>query len=434
MLAIGISMIIVLIMLLMGVPIMYSFMSAVLALVCYLGLDPTFILSYGYDATNAVVLLCVPLYVCVGTIMAKSNIGAALVGFVDIFVNRIKGGLGVAGIFASAVFGAISGSVAATLTCIGPIVLPKMFETGYPRGHAAALITNACPLGYFIPPSALMIVYAWSAQQSILACFLSTVVPGLILATLLSITNVLLLRNNQDVVVGERISVIEMRKMIIERTKISFPALLMPIIILGGTYSGMFTPTESAAIAIFYAVPVGFFIYKKLTLKTLADSLVASATTTGVVMIMIFCIMVLSRIMVMQDLPKIMTEFLYKITNNKNVVLLLINIMLLMLGMIMDDTSAMLLSVPILLPIAHAFGIHPVHLAAITGLNLGLGLITPPCAPMLYLGSRVSGVPINEMLRPTLMFIVFAWIPTLILTTYLPQLSLSLPGLVLGNI
>ena len=405
MLAIGISMIIVLITLLMGVPIMYSFMCAVLILVAYLGLDPTFILSYGYDATNAVVLLCVPLYVCVGTIMAKSDIGAALVGFVDMFVNRIKGGLGVAGVFASAVFGAISGSVAATLTCIGPIVLPKMFETGYPRGHAAALITNACPLGYFIPPSALMIVYAWSAQQSILACFLSTVVPGLILATLLSITNIVLLRNNQDIVVGEKVSISEMRKIIVERTKISFPALLMPVIILGGTYSGIFTPTESAAIAIFYAIPVGFFIYKKLTLETLEETLVSSATTTGVVMVMIFCIMVLSRIMVMQNLPKIMTEFLYKITDDKNVVLLLINIMLLMLGMIMDDTSAMLLSVPILLPIAHAFGIHPVHLAAITGLNLGLGLITPPCAPMLYLGSRVSGVPINEMLRPTLMFI-----------------------------
>jgi len=278
-----------------------------------------------------------------------------------------------------------------------------------------------------------MIVYAWSAQQSILACFLSTVVPGLILATLLSITNIVLLRNNQDIVVGEKVSISEMRKIIVERTKISFPALLMPVIILGGTYSGIFTPTESAAIAIFYAIPVGFFIYKKLTLETLEETLVSSATTTGVVMVMIFCIMVLSRIMVMQNLPKIMTEFLYKITDDKNVVLLLINIMLLMLGMIMDDTSAMLLSVPILLPIAHAFGIHPVHLAAITGLNLGLGLITPPCAPMLYLGSRVSGVPINEMLRPTLMFIIFAWVPTLILTTYFPQLSLSLPGLVLGN-
>lgn len=431
--AIGISMIIVLIMLLAGVPIMYSFMCAVFGLVIYLGLDPTFILSYGYDATNAVVLLCVPLYICVGTIMAKSDIGAALVDFVDMFVNRIRGGLGIAGVFASAIFGAISGSVAATLTCIGPIVLPKMFESGYPRGHAAALITNACPLGYFIPPSALMIVYAWAAQQSILACFLSTVIPGIILAFLLSIVNVMLLRNNNDVVVHDKISASEMKTMFIERTKISFPALLMPVIILGGTYSGVFTPTESAVVAIFYAIPVGMFVYKKLTLKALKETFVSSATTTGVVMVMIFCIMVLSRIMVMQELPRVMTEFLYGITDNKNVVLLLINIMLLALGMIMDDTSAMLLAVPILIPIATAFGIHPVHLAAVTGLNLGLGVITPPCAPMLYLGSRVSGVPVNEMIKPTFKFIAFAWVPTLILVTYFPQLSLWLPNMVLGN-
>lgn len=431
--AIGISMIIVLIMLLAGVPIMYSFMCAVFGLVIYLGLDPTFILSYGYDATNAVVLLCVPLYICVGTIMAKSDIGAALVDFVDMFVNRIRGGLGIAGVFASAIFGAISGSVAATLTCIGPIVLPKMFESGYPRGHAAALITNACPLGYFIPPSALMIVYAWAAQQSILACFLSTVIPGIILAFFLSIVNVMLLRNNNDVVVHDKISASEMKTMFIERTKISFPALLMPVIILGGTYSGVFTPTESAVVAIFYAIPVGMFVYKKLTLKALKETFVSSATTTGVVMVMIFCIMVLSRIMVMQELPRVMTEFLYGITDNKNVVLLLINIMLLALGMIMDDTSAMLLAVPILIPIATAFGIHPVHLAAVTGLNLGLGVITPPCAPMLYLGSRVSGVPVNEMIKPTFKFIAFAWVPTLILVTYFPQLSLWLPNMVLGN-
>lgn len=432
--AIGISMIIVLIMLLAGVPIMYSFMCAVFGLVLYLGLDPTFILSYGYDATNAVVLLCVPLYICVGTIMAKSDIGAALVDFVDMFVNRIRGGLGIAGVFASAIFGAISGSVAATLTCIGPIILPKMFESGYPRGHAAALITNACPLGYFIPPSALMIVYAWAAQQSILACFLSTVIPGIILASLLSAVNVFLLRNNKDVIVQDKISASEMKTMFLERTKISFPALLMPVIILGGTYSGIFTPTESAVVAIFYAIPVGMFVYKKLTLRALKETFISSATTTGVVMVMIFCIMVLSRIMVMQELPRVMTEFLYEITDNKNVVLLFINIMLLALGMIMDDTSAMLLSVPILIPIATAFGIHPVHLAAVTGLNLGLGVVTPPCAPMLYLGSRVSGVPVNEMIKPTFTFIAFAWIPTLILVTYFPQLSLWLPSMVLGNL
>lgn len=431
--SIGIAMVLVIILIIAGVPIMYAFMAAALGLVMLLDLDPSFIISYGYDSTNAVVLLCVPLYVCVGTIMAKSNIGAALINFVDLFVGRIRGGLGIAGVFASAIFGAISGSTTATLTCIGPIVIPKMIEDGYPRGHAAALITNACPLGYFIPPSALMIIFAWSARQSILACFLATVIPGVILATLLSVTNVVMLRNVKNLKSEEKIPSSEIVKEVCSRVKWSVPAILMPVIILGGTYSGVFTPTESAAIAIFYAVPVGMFVYKKLTWKALYETLADSATTTGVIMVMIFCVMVLSRIMVMQDLPAVITEFLHSISDSKYVILIFINIVLIILGMIMDDTSSMLLAVPILMPIAQSFGIEPVHLAAIMGMNLGLGLITPPCAMMLYFGARVSKVPVAEMMRPTLAFICFAWIPTLALTTYIPALSLWLPRVVLGK-
>lgn len=433
MLSIGIAMVFVIILIISGVPIMFAFMAAALSLVALLGLDPSFIISYGYESTNAVVLLCVPLYVCVGTIMAKSDIGSALINFVNLFVGRIRGGLGIAGVFASAIFGAISGSTTATLTCIGPIVIPKMIEEGYPRGHAAALITNACPLGYFIPPSALMIVFAWSARQSILACFLATVIPGIILATLLSITNVIMLKNVKNLKNEEIIPSSEIVKEVCSRVKWSFPAILMPVIILGGTYSGVFTPTESAAVAIFYAVPVGMLIYKKLSWRVLYDTLADAATTTGVIMVMIFCVMVLSRIMVMQDLPLMMTEFLHSISDSKYIILLFINIVLIILGMIMDDTSSMLLSVPILMPIAESFGIDPVHLAAIMGMNLGLGLITPPCAMMLYFGARVSKVPVAEMLKPTLIFIMCAWIPTLALTTYIPSLSLWLPKLILGR-
>lgn len=431
--SIGIAMLLVIILIVAGAPIMYAFLAAALGLVVILGLDPSFIVSYGYDSTNAVVLLCVPLYVCVGTIMAKSNIGSALINFVDLFVGRIRGGLGIAGVFASAIFGAISGSTTATLTCIGPIVIPKMIEDGYPRGHAAALITNACPLGYFIPPSALMIIFAWSARQSILACFLATVVPGIILAALLSATNVVMLRNVKNLKSEEKIPSSEIVREVFSRVKWSVPAILMPVIILGGTYSGVFTPTESAAIAIFYAVPVGMLIYKKLTWKALYETLADSATTTGVIMVMIFCVMVLSRIMVMQDLPSVITDFLHSISNSKYVILMFINIVLIILGMIMDDTSSMLLAVPILMPIARSFGIDPIQLGAIMGMNLGLGLITPPCAMMLYFGSRVSKVPVAEMMKPTLMFIAFAWVPTLLLTTYIPALSLWLPRLLLGK-
>ncbi len=418
----------------LGVPIMYSFIAAVFLLTFKLGYDPSFLLSYGFDATNAVVLLCIPLYVCVGSIMEKSNIGASLVDFVDLFVGRVRGGLGVVAVVASAIFGSISGSATATLTCIGAVVLPKMYENGYPRGHAAALLANACPLGLLIPPSASMIIYAWVAKQSILACFLATVLPGVILAIALSITNLVMLRKEEQITLPEKVSGEEFLAQFSRKSKASIPAFLMPIIVLGGTYSGMFTPTESAAVAVFYAIPVGKFIYKRLDRKALYETFVTTASTTGVVMVMIFGMMILSRLLIMQDLPGMITKFLAGVSQNPLVILLFVNLLLLFLGMIMDDTSAMLLSVPILVPITSSFGVHPVHLAAIVGVNLGLGIITPPCAPMLYLGSRVAKAPITEMFRPTLTFILFAWFPCLILVTYFPDLALWLPRLILGKV
>jgi tripartite ATP-independent transporter DctM subunit len=427
-------MILVVSLMMLGVSIIFSFLSAVLLMIVALEYDPSFLMSYGYDAISAVVLLCVPLYVCVGSVMEKSDIGKSLVDFIDVFVGRIKGGLGVVGCVAAAVFGSISGSCTATLTCIGGIMIPRMIEKKYPRGHAAALMVNACPLGLFIPPSASMILFAWASRQSILACFLATVLPGLILMILLSIVNVAVLRKNKEVVVEAPMTNSEFATRLKVDGRRAFPALLMPFIILGGTYSGIFTPTESAAVAVFYAIPVGFFVYKKLTAKKLFETFVETGSTTGVVMVMIFGMMILSRIMIMMDLPTIIIEFLSKISNNSNVILFFINLILLGLGMIMDDTSAMLLTVPILMPIAAAFNIHPVHLAAVVGVNLGLGVITPPCAPMLYLGSRVGNVPVLEMMKPTLIFIILAWVPTLICVTYFPTLSLWLPRLVLQNV
>ena len=426
------SMVFVIFMILLGIPIMYSFFAAIFLMVYLLGYSPSFLLSYGYDVINAVVLLCVPLYVCVGAIMSKSNIGAALVDFVDLFVGRIRGGLGIVAVVASAIFGSISGSAAATLTCIGSIMIPKMIDKGYPRGHVAALLTNACPLGLLIPPSASMIVYAWVSRQSILACFLATVLPGIVLVIMLSIVNVALLKNNENVIVKEKLAEKEFWIQVRTRGRFSIPAFIMPVTVLGGTYGGIFTPTEAAAVAVFYAIPVGWFVYKGLNYRILYETFVSTASTTGVVMIMCFGIMIFSRILVMQDLPGIITELLKKVSSNPYVVLLFVNILLLVLGMIMDDISAMLLTVPILVPITSAFGISPIHLAAIVGVNLGLGLITPPCAPMLYLGLRISGVNLSEIIGPTMKFILFAWVPTLICVTYFPRLSLWLPGVILG--
>ena len=207
----------------------------------------------------------------------------------------------------------------------------------------------------------------------------------------------------------------------------------MPVIVLGGIYSGTFTPTEAAAIAIIYSVPVGFFIYKQLTMKKLYHTFVETASTTGVIMVMIFCVMMLSRIYIMEDMPGMISDFLRSFSDDKTIILLGVNIVILIMGMIMDDTSCLLLGTPILLPVVQSFGVDPIHFAAIMGVNVAIGLLTPPTAPALYFGIQVTKTPLSAMLKPNMILLVTCWLPTLIAVTYFPDLALWLPRLVLGN-
>ena len=206
----------------------------------------------------------------------------------------------------------------------------------------------------------------------------------------------------------------------------------MPLLILGGIYGGFVTPTEAAALAVLYVLPLGFWIYKGLTIKKLFQVLRESVITTGAIMLMLFCIMILSRLYIMEDLPGLILDHLTSISENKIVILLMLNLFMVIIGMLMDDVSAVLLVTPILVPIAMQIGVSPVHFAAIVGVNIGMGNITPPTAPLLYLSAQLNEVPVAQALKPTLMMILFAWVPTLIITTYFPQLSLWLPNAILG--
>lgn len=418
--------------LLLGVYIQYAFLGATLYLLVSLGYKSSFLLTYGYGILNSLVLICVPLFIAVGLLMNKSGIGKCLVEFVDIFVGRVKCGLAVVAVVASGAFGSIAGSSLATLSCIGSIMKPRFDEAGYDKGFTAALITCAAPLGLLIPPSAHMILYSWAGRQSLLACFLATVGPGIMLMTLLSLTSYFILRNNPNIKTRDAMSWDEFIKMSKKRTVSAIPALLMPVMVLGGIYGGYFTPTEAAAVAVIYSIPVGFFVYKKLTVKELKETLIETASQTGVIMVMIFCIMMLSRIYIMEDLPGMITDIIKNFSTNKNVILLGTNIILLVIGMIMDDTSAILLCSPIFIPILQEFGVDPIHFAAIIGVNIGIGLLSPPTAPCLYFGSGVLKTDVIDMLPTTLKFILFAWMPTLIAVTYFPPLALWLPNFILG--
>ena len=423
---VAIALLVLLVVMFIGVPIPLAFLASSAYLVFVGGYDPAFLMPYGFSKTNSILLLTIPLFILAGSVMDKGGIGKKLIDTVERFVGKIKGGLGVVTVISCAIFGAISGSSSATLSCIGSIMSPRLKDNGYDEGFIGALIASSGVLGILIPPSMLMILFAWVGGQSVLASFLATLIPGLILMTLFSIVNLVYAKKNPNIKLYDYSKKVEKTG---KKEKGAIPALLMPVIILGSIYGGILTPTEAAAVSVLYAVPVGIIYYRELNLKTFKETMISAGKTTGVIMIMLFAVMILSRLYIMENLPQLILTLLTSISENKIVILIMVNIFMVVMGMLMDDCSGVLLVTPILLPVVTAIGVSPIQFAAIIGVNLGMGNITPPTAPLLYLAGRVADAEVKDMLRPTLALIIFAWLPTLILTTYVPQLSLFLPKL-----
>ena len=426
-----IAILLICVLLAIGVSVPMAF-AGVLVLLAYTGgHDVSGFLATGHWKMNSVILLAIPLFMMAGGIMQRGKIANPIVEIAELMFGHLRGGLTAASVVASAMFGAISGSGAATLTCIGGIIMPHLRRAKYPNGFSAALVISASPLGLLIPPSAAQLLYAWVGQLSVLRCFLATLLPGIILTILLIVVNFIMLRNNTTIQVTEIPK--QFVRQLTKKTWGALPAIFMPLIILGGIYGGIMTPTEAAGVAVIYAIPIGFFFYKGLTLGTLYESLKESAITIGVVMAMIFMVLIASRFLIFEDIPGMAEDLIYSISDNPIAILLMINLVMLLIGMLMDDISGIILSASLLLPIAQGVGVDPIHFAAIVGVNLGMGNITPPTAPLLYLGAQVTKVSVRELVGPTMIFIIFAWLPTLILTTFFPQVALFLPDLLLSK-
>lgn len=426
-----IAILILIVTLIFGIPVPFAFFTAIIYQVFVHGYDPGALLPYGFGQINNIVLLAIPLFIMLGSIVDRAGIGDKIIEPIEIVLGKFKSGLAIVTVLACAVFGSISGSAAATLTSVGTIMYSRMEKIGFPRGFAASLISSSSVLGLLVPPSAIMILFAWVGNQSVLAAFLSTVIPSIILVIFLSITSMVYLKN-------ENIHTVNLNdpsaalKTFTKKSVSSTPSLLLPVLVLGGIYGGFLTMTEAAGIAVIYSLFLGFVVYRGLSVKKLIKSLVESATTTGVVMVMLFATTILSRMFITEGVAESVTNVFLTVTENKLLLLLMINIAIIVIGMLMDDVSGVLLCTPILLPVAINIGVDPIHFAAILGVNLGMGNITPPTAPLLYLGGRVGNVPINEMLHPTLILILFAWFPTLLITTYFPSVATFLPNLILG--
>lgn len=423
-----ISLAVLVIMLSFGVPLPYCFGGALMSMTFLGGATMKGTMVWGFSQLANPVLLCIPLFVFAGSIMSESGIAASLLKFVNIFVGRIRGGLGVVASVSCAIIGAISGSGLTGVSATGPLLIPEMAAKGYPRGYATALVANSSILGLLIPPSVTMIIYGWVTDTSILACFLATLGPGLLITLLFSVVNLVVSRRFPLVLDPPQ----TFRETVREGatcTSRALPALVMPLIILGGIYGGIMTPTEAAAVAVVYAIPVGFLIYKGLTLDSFFTAAKDSATAVGAIMVMIIFSLMLSQIFVMEDVPQALVQGIFTITSDKVLLLILINFLLFFVGMIVNDVTAIILIAPLLLPLMEAIGVSPIQFAAIMGVNTAMGGVTPPYASILYLGMRIGKVEFSEVIKPAMILILFGYVPVVFLTSFWPSLSLFFPSL-----
>ena len=433
---IALGFVLLVILLVSGVPVVFSFGLTVIMYSMVFGYTPTMLIPTMLGKVSSVVLLAIPFFIMAGGVMEKGKIADVIIDLIELFIGRVKGYLALMSVVACGVFSSICGSGAATLSCIGSIMFPKMKEKNYPMEKAAAVICCSAPLGLLLPPSATQILIAWSGNLSVLACFLSTLVPGLILMVLLTITSYFMF-HKEPAILGalenqlEKMSTKAFVKEFRSRTIRAIPALLMPFIILGGIYGGIMTPTEAAGIAVFYAIPVAVWVYKGIKFRELKDVFVATSTMTGVVMVMCVLLMALSHVLILENLPSQILGLFMGISENKYVILFLINVFLILVAMIMDDVSCSMLCTPILLPIIYKIGVNPYHFAAIIGVNVGMGNITPPTAPFLFMSSSLAGVNSAKVAVHNFTLLLFAYLPTLILTTYIPSVALYFPNLIL---
>lgn len=431
-----IGVVVLILLMVTGVPVAFAFLGSASIMAIVGGYSTGFMVPYGFAKINSIILLAMPMFILAGSIMEFGGIGEKLVNAGNKLFGRIKGGLGILVIMACGIFGAISGSSTAALSCIGSILKAPLEEKKYPKPIVGALVANAAIIGILIPPSIIMVLFGWAGNISVLACFLATVMPGLLTMAIFCVITIFLLRKEDiQVVTKEELMAQSNHPKRDENGKRiwgSGPALVMPFLILGGIYTGLFTPTEAAAVSCIYAIPVGFFIYRELNAKTFYQAMAKAGLTSGVILITTFGTNILSRIFIDEKLPQILIDALLFVSEDKRIILVMVNLFLMIIGMLMSDTAATLLCTPILVPVMIGLGFDPVHFAAIFAVNIGFANVTPPCAPLLYLSGKVMDVDVKEMLRPNMWYLLAGWLPVLLVTTYFPDFSLFLPKLILG--
>lgn len=408
-----------------GVPISFSIgISSLITMLLTISTLPSLTTVSQRMATglDSFALLAIPFFIFAGQLMNSGGIARRLIDFAKVLVGKFPGGLAFVNILAAMFFGAISGSAVAAASAIGGFMTPIMEKEGYDKSFSAAVNITSATTGLIIPPSNILIVYSLaSGGVSIAALFLAGYIPGILFGlALMLVAYVYAKKNNYKVNYEFRLG--DALKKFFD----ALPSLMLIVIVIGGIVAGYFTATEASAVAVLYAFILSVFIYKEIKLKDLPDILLGSASTTAIVMLLVGTSMAMSWVMAYENIPQNVAQALLALSENKIVILIIINIILLFIGTFMDMTPAVLIFTPIFLPVAVQLGIDPIHFGIMMVMNLSVGLCTPPVGSVLFVGCSVADLPITKVIKP-LVPMFLAMIIALLLVTYIPDLSLYVP-------
>ncbi len=399
-------------------------MSVLFYLVFASTLPLTYLASNMFTALDSFPLMAIPFFILAGALMEGGGLSRRLANLGNAAVGHVTGGFAIVTVITCMFFGAISGSGPATVAAIGSVMVPLMVENGYDKKFSVALIAASGCLGVIVPPSIPMVLYGVSTGASVGTMFMGGFGPAIVLGGSLCVLSIVVARKKGYSGNGMKFSIIRFLKEMIG----SIWALLVPIIILGGIYGGFFTPTEAAVIACVYGLFAGFAIYRELTIEKLYKALVSTTDTVGTVLIMVGTGTVLGKILSLERIPEAIMGGMTSLTDNKFAILLLINLLLLVVGMVMDTTPAILILSPILYPVAQAFDIGIVHFGLIMVTNMAIAFITPPVGVNLFVASGMNNMKFTDLCKAILPFIVVMFIALLVIT-YIPAVTEFIPSI-----
>lgn len=416
--------VVLIICLLIGVPIAFSIGIATVSALLVGGVPASFIAQQSFTAVDSFPLMAVPFFILAGALMETGGLSKRIINVAQEAMGNITGGFAMVTILASAIFAAISGSSPATVAAIGSIMIPAMVKRGYSKDFASAVAGSGGGLGIVIPPSIPMIIYGVVTGVSIGDMFLAGFVPGIFLALLMVVVIYFISKRRGYVGTGVKFNF----KRFAKANKDAFWALMAPVIILGGIYSGVFTPTESAVIAVVYGLIIGLFVYKELKLKQIPGILISSAMITGSVMIILGTATAFGKLVTMYQIPNQLADLILGVSDNKYVVLLLITALILFIGTFMETLSIIIILAPLFLPVLMQLGVNPIHFGILLVVGAEIGMMTPPLGVNLFVASGISGLSMEKVAKAIIPFVLILTFGMIIML-FVPWISLVIPNL-----